>query len=56
MRTSRAPYLIMTTFMLQGVRVNASGRVGELIVVVVGAAQVFFPSGLAVFPDGPDWS
>lgn len=50
-------YGIMTTFMLQGAKVRLSGRVGELIVVVVGGAQVFVPAGSGKVPDGePDKS
>jgi hypothetical protein len=39
MRSRYLTYWIRTTFMLQGVRVRVSGRVGALFVVVVGKAQ-----------------
>ena len=47
----------MTTFMLHGGRVKVSGSVGELIVVVVGGAQVPVPTGSGKVPVGePDRS
>jgi hypothetical protein len=36
-----ATYFSTTTFMLHGSRVSVSGRLCELIVVVVGAAHTF---------------
>jgi hypothetical protein len=43
--------------MLQGARVRDSGKVGELIVVVVGGAQVSVPTGSGKYPVGePDKS
>ena len=41
---------MMTTVMLQGARVRDSGKVGELIVVVVGGAQVLVPAGSGKVP------
>jgi hypothetical protein len=48
---------MMNTFMLHGFRVKVSGRVGELMVVVVGGAQVPVPTGSGNVPVGvPDRS
>jgi len=53
----RAAYGIMTTFMLHGAKVRLSGRVGELMVLVVGGAQVLVPAGSGNVPVGePDKS
>jgi hypothetical protein len=50
-------YSTMTTFMLHGVRVKVRGRVGEVMVVVVGLAQVLVPTGSGKAPVGePDRS
>ena len=47
----------MTTFMLHGVKVKLSGSVGELMLVVVGGAQVPVPAGSGIVPVGePDRS
>jgi hypothetical protein len=57
MQTSCVPQWIMTTFMLQGARVRDSGRVGELMLVVTGEAQVLVPDGSGKTPvDEPDKS
>jgi hypothetical protein len=54
---SPPPYSMMTTFMLHGVRVKVRGRVGEVMVVVVGSAQVLVPTGSGKTPVGePDRS
>jgi hypothetical protein len=48
---------MMTTFMLQGVRVRVRGRVCAPILVVIGGAQVLVPAGSGGVPVGePDWS
>jgi hypothetical protein len=51
------PYSTMTTFMLHGVRVKVRGKVGEVMVVVVGSAQVLVPFASGKTPVGePDRS
>jgi hypothetical protein len=50
-------YLMMTTFMLHGVRVRVMGRVCAPRLVVVGGAQVLVPDGSGGVPVGePDRS
>ena len=52
-----ASYLMMTTFMLQGVRVSVMGRVCAPRLVLVGGAQVLVPAGSGGVPVGePDRS
>lgn len=53
----RSYYLMMTTFMLHGVRLRVRGKVCAPRLVVVGGAQVLVPDGSGKVPVGePDWS
>jgi hypothetical protein len=56
-RTFLLGYWMMTTFMLQGVRVRVRGSVCALMLVVAGGAQVLVPAGSGGVPVGePDRS
>jgi hypothetical protein len=54
---ARPGYWMMTTFMLQGVRVKVRGRVCAPMLVIFGGAQVLVPTGSGGVPAGePDRS